>query len=53
MNVIKLSGADLDILRPILADNSVHTLRVVIDKDGLKIKVNRGIWSRPLGITEA
>ncbi len=52
MNVIKLSGADLEILRPILADNSVHTLRVAIDKDGLKIKVNSGMWSPALGRLE-
>lgn len=51
MKIILLnSSTDLDSLRSALAQ--AHSLRVSIDDDGVKFKVNGGTWSPPMGFID-
>lgn len=43
------SSTDLDELRNALNHSQAHRLRVTIDSDGVKFKVNGGMWSHPMG----
>jgi hypothetical protein len=46
--IYELAGQDLNDLCDMLSLASVTKVSVTID-DGLKIKVNEGMWSLPLG----
>lgn len=48
MKIVLMSAStDLDQLRNALAQ--AHSLRVSVDDDGVKFKINGGTWSPPMG----
>jgi hypothetical protein len=47
---VELTGAELDDLKDWLAEpDRVRQMEFATDADGLRIKVNYGTWSPPLG----
>jgi len=58
MDIITARGTELSdllhVLRTIVAEHAeaVHTLRIAIDGDEVKFKVNEGIWSPGFGSRE-
>lgn len=55
MDIVEITGAELSellrILRRVVAerDRAVHTVRVAVDGDGFKLKVNEGTWTSGYG----
>lgn len=56
MHVVTFTGDELESfqyflqdLRDMIGTGELHTLRLMIDGEGLKISVNRGPWSAPDG----
>lgn len=43
------ASTDLDMLREALAHSQSHRLRVTIEGDSVKFKINGGMWSHPMG----
>jgi hypothetical protein len=50
--VILLDGHDLEWLSKTLTESHCDRMRMVIHDDGLKVKLDSGIWSPPLGRVE-
>lgn len=55
MRTVKIEGNALDHLLASLAElnnaGKIHTLRVAVDDEGAKFKVNEGVWSPGIGET--
>lgn len=51
--IIKLEGSEMEqLIDELEATQLVHTLRFAIDDGGVKVKINSGMWSPPLGKVE-
>jgi hypothetical protein len=54
--IIKVEGSQLTMLLNALSivvtQNDVYSLRFAIEEGAIKIKVNEGVWSPPLGKVE-
>ncbi len=51
--IIKLDGVEVEHLIDALESTQlIHTLRFAIDDGGVKVKINWGMWSPPLGKVE-
>lgn len=53
MKIVKIEDAStIDEIRRAINSPRTHTLRFSVDDGGVKIKVNQGVWSPPLGKVE-
>ncbi|QNN99711.1 hypothetical protein PBI_ROPE_51 [Mycobacterium phage Rope] len=52
VNVYKIDGLQLQAIRGYLKNPDTHTLRIMVDAEGVKVKFNQGPWSPPLGELE-
>jgi len=53
MRVVKIEDAStIEEIRRAINSPRTHTLRFSVSENSLKIKVNSGVWSPPLGVIE-
>ena len=53
MRIAKVQAStDIDAIVKAITRNGVHSLRFSVDGGGIKIKVNGGTWSPPMGTVE-
>lgn len=52
--IIKVEGTELTMLLAQLSSHQkeIHTLRFVIQDGAVKLKINSGVWSPPMGKVE-
>lgn len=51
--IIRIEGADLTRLKTALVGANARILRIYVEGDAVKFKVNEHTWSAPMGMSEA